>query len=63
AMPELAIPTVTNVNTNVMKIVFLIALISSPPPDPWPASQTLCQPAGSYVGKAFFGGKLLTGKG
>jgi len=42
-MPEVAMAAVTNANRKVAKIVFLIALISSPPSDPGPAFQTLCQ--------------------
>jgi len=42
-MPEVAIAAVTNANRKVVKIVFLIANISSPPPDLRPACQTLCQ--------------------
>src|SRR5215217_137622 len=44
AMPVVATPAVITANRNVMKIVFLMGLISSPPPsDLGPAFQTLCQ--------------------
>jgi hypothetical protein len=61
-MPEVAKPVVTNVNTNVMKIVFLIALISSPPPDSWPASQTLCQARESVRSEGIFRGRASSGE-
>jgi hypothetical protein len=46
AIPVVAKPAVTSANRNVMKIVFLISLISSPPSDLGPACQTLCQANG-----------------